>query len=214
MRANEHRERNIRKTFEKGIKPHISGNKVLHVGCVAHDESKRESGNWTHGLIVEEADEVLGIDILQEDIEKLQNEGYNVEYADAENFELNQTFDTIVLGELIEHLTDFDGLLRSIRKHLAPDGKLVITTPNAMAVHWTALRFLNIEFVNREHTCWFDNVTITQLLERYGFRVVETSYSGDASFRLTDPLQAVGWVIERILPERVGKSTLIVISKQ
>ena len=214
MRANSNRSRNVKTTFEKGIRPHVEGKDVLHLGCVAHDESKRKSGNWTHDLIVREASDVLGVDILEKDVQNLRSEGYSVECADAQNLDLGRTFEVIVLGELIEHLTDFNGLLKSIDEHLAPGGKIIITTPNATAVHWTALRLLNIEFVNDEHTCWFDRVTLSQLLARYGFSLVNTTYTGDASFKLRDPLQAGGWIIERVLPDRVGKSTLIVVAER
>lgn len=134
--------------------------------------------------------------------------------GDAQDLDVDGTFDVVLLGELIEHLTDFDGLLRSIDEHLRPDGKFIVTTPNAMAVHWTALRLLDIEFVNSEHTCWFDVRTLSQLFARYGFEVAEVEYVGDCRFRPGDPLQSVGWICERLLPDRVGKSTLVVVAEK
>lgn len=212
MRAHETRKRNVERTFERCIEDHVRGASVLDIGCVAHDSEKRHDEPWLHELIVREADDVLGVDILEDEIVSLGREGYNVAYGDAQNLELEETFDVIVLGELIEHLVDFDGLLRSIDEHLRPGGKLLITTPNAMAVHWTALRLLDQQFVNTDHTCWFDVTTLTQLLGRYGFEPADVTYVGDCRLTLEDPLQLGGWVCERLLPDRVGKSTLAVVA--
>jgi 2-polyprenyl-3-methyl-5-hydroxy-6-metoxy-1,4-benzoquinol methylase len=215
MRANSRRKRNVRETFEKGIKEHVRNQTVIDIGCVAHDESKRHvDGYWMHDMVVEAADEVLGVDILEDSLERLAEQGYDVEYSDAQDLDVDETFDIILLGELIEHLTDFDGLLQSIDEHLRPDGKFIVTTPNAMAVHWTALRLLDIEFVNSEHTCWFDVQTLSQLLARYGFEVTEVEYVGDCRITHDDLLQNVGWVCEQLLPDRVGKSTLVVVAKK
>ena len=215
MRANSKRKRNVRATFEKSIEKHVRDQTVLDVGCVAHDESKRHVEDyWLHGMVVEAAAETLGVDVLEENLEVLAEQGYNVEYGDAQNLDVDGTFDVVVLGELIEHLTNFDGLLRSIDENLRPGGKFIVTTPNAMAVHWTALRLLDIEFVNSEHTCWFDVRTLSQLFRRYGFEVTEVEYVGDCRITLDDPLQSVGWVCERLLPDRVGKSTVVVVAER
>lgn len=214
MRANENRKRNVEKTFEKCIKGHIRNKSVLDVGCVAHDPAKRHDESWLHELVTQSADDVLGIDILSEELESLQKAGYNVMYGDAQNLQLDKTFDAIVIGELIEHLVNFDGLFQSLDSHLAEGGKIIITTPNAMAVHWTALRLLDQDFVNTDHTCWFDSTTLTQLLSRYGFQPIEIEYVGDCQLTKNDPLQSGGWVCERVLPDRIGKSTLVVVAQR
>lgn len=212
MRANETRKRNVAKTFDRCIEPHVSGETVLDIGCVAHDSDKRHDEPWVHELVVRAADRAVGVDVLEDELVALEEAGYDVTYGDAQDLSLEETFDVIVLGELIEHLVDFDGLLRSVDEHLAADGELVVTTPNAMAVHWTALRLLDQEFVNTGHTCWFDAATLTQLLERYGFEPIEVTFVGDCRPTLEDPLQIGGWLCERLLPERVGKSTLAVVA--
>ncbi|WP_226482530.1 class I SAM-dependent methyltransferase [Natrinema amylolyticum] len=212
MRANETRKRNVETTFERCIEPHVRDETVLDVGCVAHDSAKRHDEAWLHELVVRAADDALGIDVLEDELAALAEAGYDVTTGDAQDLALEETFDVIVVGELIEHLVDFDGLLASVDEHLADGGKLVVTTPNAMAVHWTALRLLDQEFVNTGHTCWFDATTLTQLLERYGFEPIEIAYVGDCRLTLADPLQIGGWLCERVLPDRVGKSTLAVVA--
>uniref|UniRef100_A0A7D6GVT4 Class I SAM-dependent methyltransferase n=1 Tax=Natrinema zhouii TaxID=1710539 RepID=A0A7D6GVT4_9EURY len=212
MRVNETRKRNVEKTFERCIEDYVRDASVLDIGCVAHDSDKRHDEAWLHELVVRTADDAVGVDILEDELEVLDDAGYDVVHGDAQALALEKTFDVIVIGELIEHLVDFDGLLQSIDDHLAESGKLVITTPNAMAVHWVALRLLDQEFVNTDHTCWFDATTLTQLLERYGFEPTEVTYVGDCRLTPEDPLQAGGWLCERLLPDRVGKSTLAVVA--
>ncbi|ELY84366.1 class I SAM-dependent methyltransferase [Natrinema altunense] len=214
MRANETRKRNVERTFERCIEPHVRDETVLDIGCVAHDSAKRHDETWLHDLVVRAADDALGVDVLEDELAALADAGYDVTAGDAQDLALGETFDVIVIGELIEHLVDFDGLLTSVDEHLADGGKLVVTTPNAMAVHWTALRLLDQAFVNTGHTCWFDATTLRQLLERYGFEPVEITYVGDCRPTLEDPLQIAGWLCERILPDRVGKSTLAVVASR
>ncbi|WP_306059929.1 class I SAM-dependent methyltransferase [Natronococcus wangiae] len=213
MRANTKRRRHVGKTFEC-IEPHIRNRSVLDLGCVAHDPEKRHGEAWLHELILRRAEDVLGVDILKDEIESLKQAGYNVTYGDVQNLNLNETFDVIVLGELIEHLVDFDGLFRSLDAHLVDGGKLIITTPNAMAVHWTALRLLKQDFVNSDHTCWFDSTTLAQLLSRYGFEPTRIEYIGDCRLTRNDPLQIGGWACERLLPDRIGKSTMIAVAQR
>lgn len=214
MRQNQKRSRNIQRTFTKAIRKHVSGKRVLHLGCVGHSASKRHSEPWLHQYLLDHAEEVVGVDILKSEVQELRAAGYNVVLGDAEDLDLGSRFDVIVAGELIEHLTDFGGFLKSIDNHLASDGVVIITTPNALAVHWTILRLLNVKFVNTEHTCWFDSTTLSQLLQRYGFKTIETTYVGDCSFTISDPLQAIGWFVERILPARIGRSTLVMTSRR
>jgi len=213
-RANRNRRRNIQSTYEDCIRPYISGKSVLNVGCVAHDASKRTEEPFTHDLIRKDADSVLGIDILEDEIQELQKSGYNVEYGDVQNLNINKNFDVVVLSEVIEHLTNFDGLMESINNHLRSNGKVIITTPNILAVRCFAMELFNMDWVNQTHTCYFEKSTLEQLIEKYDYMVIEWNYSNDLSLRITDPLQSVGWVLERTLPDRVGSTTLGAVIKK
>jgi len=215
MRANERRTRNVERVHD-AIAPLIRDRSVLHLGCAAHDATKIEGNEpWLHELLDETAATCLGVDLLDEEVARMRAAGYDAACADVQDMHLGEEFETIVAGELIEHLVDFDGFLRSIDRHLADGGRLVLTTPNAMAVHWTGLRLLDVPFINNEHTCWFDRTTLRQLLDRYGFALTRTGYVGDCSFRpLADPLFTLGWLVETTLPDRIGKSTLIAVARR
>ena len=165
----------------KLIKPYIENKTVLDIGCCGwysrHKEENIVEG-WLHNNIKKHAKSVLGIDISKECIKFLKEKGYNVEVANAEDFNLNQKFDVIVAGELIEHLSNFQGFLNSVRKHLKEDGLLILTTPNVFYFKETLFLVLRgYPPVNPEHTCYFDEVTLRQLLNRFGFSIKKIMYT-------------------------------------
>jgi SAM-dependent methyltransferase len=49
---------------------------------------------------------------------------------DAFAFRSDERFDVIVASEVIEHVLDPDALLANVVRHLAPDGLVIVTTPN------------------------------------------------------------------------------------
>jgi SAM-dependent methyltransferase len=85
--------------------------------------------------------------------------------------EADGTFDAVTLSQVIEHVTDPEGLLRSLWTKLKPGGMIVLTTPNSRALsrrvfgrrwlHW------HIPF----HQNHFHRAALHRLLERAGFRV-------------------------------------------
>ena len=169
--------KNKNKRFE-AIKPYIQGKKVLDIGVVQHDIKNVDKDKWLHRLICEAAEDTKGIDIDKEGINYLKEKGYNVEYADAQEFDLNEKFDVVVAGELIEYLDNFQGFLKSVKKHLKQDGLFILTTPNVFYFrHFFQVLFFNKPRLNPEHTCWFDENTLKQLLNRYGFKEKSVHYA-------------------------------------
>jgi 2-polyprenyl-3-methyl-5-hydroxy-6-metoxy-1,4-benzoquinol methylase len=90
-----------------------------------------------------------------------------------------ERFDVIVLADVLEHLVDPGALLRQIgeRELLAPDGRLVISIPNAS--HLAMLALLSIgEFpyrptglLDETHLRFFTLTSIRHLLEAHGFEL-------------------------------------------
>ena len=116
--------------------------------------------------------DVLGVDIDAEGIELLRKRGYNVRCENVENMQLDEQFDTIVAGELIEHLPNPGLMLQNLREHLKPGGNLILSTCNPFYVkhHWNIWRRGDIR-VHDEHTAWFEPHTISRLLHMSGFEV-------------------------------------------
>lgn len=159
------------------IAPLVRAGEVLDLGIV---NARPERGSSTVRLehsadalfrrIAQANPNVVGVDIDAEGIEVLKEQGYDVHCADVETMDLGRQFDTIVAGELIEHLENPGLCLRNIRRHLKPEGQLVLTTPNPFykAQSWKIWRY-GRPSVHEDHMNWQDPATLMQLLMRTGF---------------------------------------------
>ncbi len=160
----------VKKRRDEMIK-YCHGKVVLNIGCC---------GNYNdiHVKICEESKECTGIDINKEVLEKLRQMGYNVVYADAQDFDLNKKYDVIVCGEVMEHLPNLDGFFKSVKKHLKDDGIFVLTVPNAFSL---MSFFHNIypKYAWNQHYHLFCGKTLRNLLEAYGFKVVKMYLTDD-----------------------------------
>lgn len=153
------------------------GKSVLDIGCVQHNPANYRSKYWLHKALQSVSRELIGIDLYQDGVAHLQKLGYNVEVADAQDFDLGRTFEIIVACDLIEHLENLDGFLESCKRHLVPDGRLLISTPNP----WYWRNFLKAALSkevrnNPEHTCWMCVRTLRQLVRRHGMGIGEVIF--------------------------------------
>jgi len=197
----------------KHIREYVQDRDVLDIGVVQHDLENVDSENWLHGQVVEDAANAVGIDILEEEVTALQNRGYDVRCANAESFELDQSFDLIIAGELIEHLSNCGQFLDCCRNHLREDGQVVITTPNGVSILIPIRRLLQYEVHNQEHTCMFDAQTLSQLLQRHGFQVERTEYLKTNQVHSIRPKQILHEVLEVLPPDRISNQTLLMVAK-
>ena len=159
------------------IRKYITGKTVLDLGVVQHSIENINDPNWLHKDIARYAKSVLGVDILAKEVKLLNELGFNVVCADVEQMELGRKFDVIIAGELIEHLDNPGLFLQRVKSHLEEDGLLILTTPNPFAL---GNAFIPIKLllggdysVNKEHKCWYCLKTLRQLLEKYGFKIIE-----------------------------------------
>jgi|GEM_PF-1450588 len=168
------------------ITSRCSEKNVLDLGCVQHSPEAYLNKNWLHKAIVSVAQSTVGLDLYEKGVVKLNEEGYSVVHADAQNFDLFKKFDVVVAGDLIEHLGNFDGFFNSISKHLEVGGKLLIATPNPW--HWKrslrALLGMDIP-INPEHTCWMCPETLRLIAKRHGFLIHTVVYGSD---RMSDAI--------------------------
>ena len=153
--------------------PLARGKRVLDIGCVNHTTSTRQKQYWLHGILREQAAYLVGLDCEKEQVEQLRKEGYNVVCADAMDFNLGQQFDLVFAGEIIEHLTCPGKLLACAKRHLAPQGRVVLTCPNANNIlYFLENCLIGREQDNTDHTCLFTPTTMTVLLRKCGYRPI------------------------------------------
>jgi SAM-dependent methyltransferase len=165
--------RGLRNPTTRGavIRKFCVGRSVLDIGCVNHLLENRERPDWLHGQVKQVARALIGVDYMPSAVERLRGEGFDVICGDATKpLPARGPFDVILIGNLIEHLSNFEGLFENIRSLLAEDGVVLISTANPFyRDQYFYSAFKNDIIVNPEHTCWLDPVTLDQLAQRFGF---------------------------------------------
>jgi 2-polyprenyl-3-methyl-5-hydroxy-6-metoxy-1,4-benzoquinol methylase len=178
----------------------------LDVGCA----SGSQRPDWLHALIADAAQEAVGLDHDEERVSSIKERGYEIVLGDAQDFDLGRRFDVVFAGELIEHLSCFSGFLSSARRHLDLDGLLVLTTPNAFGVNNFIYRLGGDPWVNEDHTCWFCEKTIAQLLRRHEFDVISVRYLPHRSEGIR---QLASTAIRLPLPDRLKWPDMLVVAR-
>ncbi len=164
------------------IKKSCAGKKVLHLGCTNYPftEHSIEHKMLLHFELEEVAGELYGFDFDQKGIDILEAAGAkNIFFADLEQLEevnLSETFDVIIAGEMIEHLSNPGLFLKGIQRFMNPQTNLLITTINA----YCGMRMLTYglrgdggthEPVHPDHVAYYSHSTLRVLVERENLKV-------------------------------------------
>lgn len=160
----------------------VAGKRVLDVGVVDHAIGRREKERWLHGAVANRAASCLGVDVLPEAIAALQARGYNVLLRDVTAEPLDEVFDIIVCGEVIEHLGHPAGLFKAAGKMLASGGRLVLTTPNPYYIGHVRNSFHGVFDESVDHVTLLTPSGIAELAEREGMSL--DAYRGAIGRRL------------------------------
>ncbi len=162
----------------------VQSGRTLDMGIVDSRREKRD----THSQIEQKVasslfkqindanSDTLGVDIDSDGVDLLREQGFNTKTADVVTMDLGEKFDTIIGGEIIEHLPNVGLFLENMSRHLKDDGTLLVTTPNPFYSKqtWKIWRH-NKPSVHEEHTCWFDPMTLAYLCRLSGlepYRVI------------------------------------------
>jgi SAM-dependent methyltransferase len=195
----------------------VKGPEVLDVGCTGHFVNIG-SPQWLHGRLREKFPSVSGIDISEANAAILRERGFDKIYVQsAETFQLSDRFDTIVAGELIEHLANPGLFLQQARAHLKPGGRLVLTTPNAFSLLFISYALFKYPKTceNLQHTCWFCPQTIKELVERSGFKIEHfelfDDYSPNSSSRRYRLFVTLRRGFGFLLPKLLAKSGMFLV---
>ncbi|MFH0922006.1 MAG: methyltransferase domain-containing protein [Fibrobacterota bacterium] len=125
------------------------------------------------------------------------------------------TFDTVIAGEIIEHLPDPPRFLRACWAVLKPGGRLLVTTPNldswglAVCSHGR----------HSEHISLMTTQTLRERVEQAGFKILElyvTWYrpeSTPGTKWYLKPLFPVRALLNALLPKRWHEQTVLLAEK-
>lgn len=193
------------------VLPHIKGPDILDIGCVGMGDNDTLGGvNFIFGELVKAHPTVIGLDINKEGAKFMANQGYTVMVQDAqEPYDLDKKFDTVVTEENIEHISNLKTYLDNIRKHLKPNGKLVLTTPNAMCLDFMLQTFFfGAPRVNHYHTHYHTLETIKYLLESNGFKVLSHECFQSIEKGMNFNAKVMGFLV-RFFPAHFGRTILL-----
>ena len=160
------------------VSDYVRGKDVLDVGCVDHIATFEATDSWLHKHIVRSANRAVGLDLLESEAAKLREKGYDIRCGDACSVSLDQTFDVVVAGEIIEHVDNPAAFVSNMARHLNDNGRLVITTPYAFfAWHFLESIFSSGERRwNPEHVSWYCPFTLENLLRRSNLQIESCYY--------------------------------------
>jgi SAM-dependent methyltransferase len=160
-----------------------SGLSVLHLGCVGFTDldgeervkSAKQSLHWR----LTQCSKVVGVDRSAPVIQEMRKLGIfeNVLAGDVERLDelpLNQKFDIVIAGDIIEHLSNPGRMLDGIKRFCRTDTRVIITTPNAFGAP-NYLRYSTGRFrEGAEHVMSFNEQNLVTLLQRHGYAVAES----------------------------------------
>ena len=195
----------------------VSGPDVLHVGCVNHEPDPL-SPRWIHGRLLHRFPDAVGLDIDAGHIAELERMGYrNLTIANAETFDLGRRFDTILAGELIEHLSNPGAFLARCHAHLKPGGRVILSTPFPFSLAYSAYALAKYPKTcsNAEHTTWYCPATLGELARREGFRidslVLTENYNSEIPSRAWRTFVRALRLLRPVIPHRLMGNSMVAL---
>ncbi len=164
------------------IKDSARGRRTLHLGCTNWPYTSDSIAQKTllHQELEAITPDLYGFDFDQEGIDILSASGsrnlYRADLERLEEVDLDDTFDVIIAGEMIEHLNNPGKFLNGIKRFMNLETDLMITTINA----YSAMRFAMYglrgrggfnEPVHPDHVAYYSYRTLKLLVERNGFEL-------------------------------------------
>jgi ubiquinone/menaquinone biosynthesis C-methylase UbiE len=137
-----------------------SGSSVLEVGC--------GTGTLLSGLAPRRG---VGLDFSPGMIGIASARHPSLEFvvADAENFDLGETFDFVIVPDVIEHLSDPGAMFRSVRRCCRSGSRVIVTSVNPL---WAPVLHLaerlGMKMPEGEHR-WLSVKTLDDLARGAGF---------------------------------------------
>lgn len=177
-----------------------TGKEVLHLGCIGYTDLPKDTrlsllSKTLHAQIHKAASKQIGLDYSKDVIKEVKDvEGFEtVFYANAEKLdelEMNQKFDIIVVGDLIEHLSNPGLMLDGLTRFCHSKTDIILTTPNAFGIASILKYSVNRFREGREHVMSFNRLNLVNLIERHGYQIeqIDTCFQEHAKTKTFFPV--------------------------
>jgi hypothetical protein len=202
------------------------GKGVFHLGFVGETDESLEAkvrafreGRVLHPHVARVASEVVGLDRDAQAVKAIQAEcnGQTLLAGDVEHLGqlgLNRSFDVILFGDVLEHLTCPGLALDGIRQFMNRESELIVSTPNAFAL-MANIRFTTGRFhEGSEHVAAYSKYTLPAILSRHGMELTElyTCFDRPPQTKVGKFKLALGYPVFKAIPDRGG--TLLAVAKR
>ncbi len=115
---------------------------------------------------------------------------------------IEKKFDTVIAGEIIEHLESPIAFIRYCKKLLKINGRLIITTPNATGLQYIRNPSWCVYYQNyKGHTQAFTIEMIKRICTDEGLKVIYSDYIN--AFWINNPLEYFTLFIKRLRPDLI-----------
>ncbi|MGZ0188546.1 MAG: class I SAM-dependent methyltransferase [Alphaproteobacteria bacterium] len=158
---------------------HIAGKDVLDIGSINHSFGVFRTRDWLFDFLVESTNFVQGVDFEEEQVVLARDAGYEIVYGDAEKYLSDRKYDVVLATELIEHISNPGHFLVNARANMKPDGRLIISTPNAFSfteLYKVVRGWTNNPKTHWQHVCYYTPSTLIGLAARAGFTPLDVAY--------------------------------------
>jgi len=194
------------------------GKNVLNVGAGGGVQGYLPNATeiWLHERIKKVANKIVGVDIDLESIKYAHKYGYQILNEDCETMALEEQFDIIVISDVIEHVNAPVTAVNNLMNHLADNGKLVITTPNATAgnVFIRSLIRKNIN-VLADHVAVYYPEHFQAICDRFNYEL-KAIYLFDHTDKRTilTRFKSFLFQIMTLISSRLASSMMVIIEKK
>ncbi|MDR2571254.1 MAG: class I SAM-dependent methyltransferase [Oscillospiraceae bacterium] len=111
--------------------------------------------------------EAFGIDVIERHVEDVVNNyGLDAEVADFLEFESDRKWDVIIMGDVLEHVSNPDLALAKAESLLHDDGALWISTPTFESAYSCVIGHNDVMRRQQYHLNYFSRESLYALLER------------------------------------------------
>lgn len=156
----------------------IKGEEILDLGA--------SEGN-VHKLIVERNSErkIYSCDMKNADFNRDLNRP----------FKIKKRFDTIIAGEIIEHIENPSLFLKECRKILKDKGRLILTTPNAIGLQYIKNPSWCVNYKKPVHINCFTMPMLKSIFIKEKLKIIHTDFIN--AFWINNPLQIIPMFLKR-----------------
>ena len=141
----------------------------------------RIEGRWldvgcANGVFVETIAEMgvvaEGVELSQHAVKSGRDHGLKLHVGTVDDLPEADRFDCITAFDVLEHVIDPSGFLRSIQQRLTDQGHIVLTVPNAGGIVRGLMGKRWYFYIPEEHLHYFNRENLAGLLQMHGFEVI------------------------------------------